>query len=492
MRVSVSTTAPATAAVDAIAVCVPKPVKLEGRLADLDRALDGRIAGLISDGEVRGAAREVTTLDTAGAGIRARRLILVGLGPQPGGDELRAAAGAAAQAALRARARTLAIDTSLAGLDASDATRCAVDGVLLGAYRFDRFLTKTADRPPPLRSLAVLGGERAVARRAAVVAEAVNRTRDLQNTPSNHLGPAELAERAREIARGQGTLTARVHDERWLRSQRMGAFAAVAQASSRGARMIVLRHRPPRARRKDVVLGLVGKGITYDSGGLSMKPARAQVGMKYDMSGAAAVLEATAAIAELGLPINVVTVAGATENLVDAAGFKVDDIVMAGNGKTIEISNTDAEGRLVLADCMHYALRLGVTHMVDIATLTGAVRVALGDFHAGVMGRDQAFIDQLLRAGEATGEHLWQLPLHDTHKRFLRSPVADMKNASSEGLAGASYAARFLAEFAGDGPWAHLDIAGTAHLDRSRGDEMGKGATGFGVRLMVELATMLC
>ena len=164
MRVSVSTTAPATAAVDAVAVCLPKPAKLEGPLADLDRALGGRIAGLISDGEVRGAAREVTTLDTAGAGIRARRLILVGLGKQPGGDELRAAAGAAAQAALRARARTLAIDTSLAGLDAADATRCAVDGVLLGAYRFDRFLTKTADRPPPLRSLAVLGGERAAAR----------------------------------------------------------------------------------------------------------------------------------------------------------------------------------------------------------------------------------------------------------------------------------------------------------------------------------------
>ena len=492
MRVSVSTTAPAAAAVDAVAVCLPKPAELEGPLVDLDRALGGRIAGLIGDGEVRGAAREVTPLDTAGAGIRARRLILVGLGQKSGADELRAAAGAAARAALRARARTLAIDTSLAGLDAADATRCAVDGVLLGAYRFDRFLTKTADRPPPLRSLAVLGGERAAARRTAVVAEAVNRARDLQNTPSNHMGPAELAERAREIARTHQSLTAQVHDERWLRSQRLGAFAAVAQASSRGARMIVLRYRPSRPKRQNVVLGLVGKGITYDSGGLSMKPARAQVGMKFDMSGAAAVLEAAAAIAELGLPVSVITVAGATENLVDTAGYKVDDIVIAGNGKTIEISNTDAEGRLVLADCMHHARRLGVTHMVDIATLTGAVRVALGDFHAGVMGRDQGFVDQLLEAGEVTGEHLWQLPLHDTHMRFLRSPVADMKNASSEGLAGSSYAARFLAEFAGDGPWAHLDIAGTAHLDRSRGDEMGKGATGFGVRLMVELASRLC
>jgi leucyl aminopeptidase len=492
MRVSVSTTAPASAAADALAVLVPKPASLEGSLADLDAALGGRIANLISDGELRGAAGEVTTLDTAGAGIRARRLILAGLGADPGTDQLRAAAGAAAQAALRARAGSLAVDASAAGQDAAVTTRCVVDGTLIGSYRFDRFRTQIRDQPKPLRSLAVLGGDRAAGRRAAVVAQAVNRARDLQNTPSNHMGPAELAERAREIARGRQTLTAQVHDERWLRSQRMGAFAAVAQASSRGARLIVLRHRPPRPTRKDVVLGLVGKGITYDSGGLSMKPARSQVGMKFDMSGAAAVLEATAAIAELGLPLNVVSIAGATENLVDSAGFKVDDIVMAGNGKTIEISNTDAEGRLVLADCMYHARRLGVTHMVDIATLTGAVRVALGDYHAGIMGRDQAFVDQLLEAGEVTGEHLWQLPLHDTHKRFLRSPVADMKNASSEGLAGASYAARFLAEFAGEGPWAHLDVAGTAHLDRSRGDEMGKGATGFGVRLMVELASMLC
>jgi leucyl aminopeptidase len=492
MRVSVTTTTPASAAADALAVLVPKPATLQGSLADLDRALGGRIGNLLKDGEVRGAAGEVTALDTAGAGLRARRLILAGVGADAGPDQLRAAAGAAAQAALRARAGSLAVDPLLAPVGAELATRCVVDGAIIGGYRFDRFRSQTRDLPRPLRSLTVVGGDRATARRAAVVAEAVNRARDLQNTPSNHMGPAELADRAREIARGHQTLTAQVHDERWLRSHRMGLFAAVAQGSSRGARLIVLRHRPPRPRRKDVVLGLVGKGITYDSGGLSMKPARAQVGMKFDMSGAAAVLEATAAIAELGLPVTVVTIAGATENLVDSAGYKVDDILMAANGKTVEISNTDAEGRLVLADCMHHARRLGVTHMIDIATLTGAVRVALGDYHAGIMGHDQPFIDQLLEAGELTGEHLWQLPLHDTFKRFLRSPVADMKNASSEGLAGASYAARFLAEFAGEGPWAHLDIAGTAHLDRSRGDEMGKGASGFGVRLMVELASMLC
>jgi leucyl aminopeptidase len=177
---------------------------------------------------------------------------------------------------------------------------------------------------------------------------------------------------------------------------------------------------------------------------------------------------------------------------VDTAAYKVDDILTAANGKTVEITNTDAEGRLVLADCLHHARGLGATHLVDIATLTGAVRVALGDLHAGIMGNDQEFVDQLVEAGEQSGEHLWQLPLHNTFRRFIDSRVADMANASTLGLAGPSYAARFLEEFAGDGPWAHLDIAGTADLERSRGDEMAKGGTGFGVRLFVELAERLC
>ncbi len=193
------------------------------------------------------------------------------------------------------------------------------------------------------------------------------------------------------------------------------------------------------------MLGLVGKGVTFDSGGLSMKPARSMVGMKYDMSGAAAVLEATAAIAELGLPINVITVAGATENMVDSNSVKVGDVVTAKNGKTIEISNTDAEGRLVLADCLHHARTLGATHLVDLATLTGAVVVALGDLHAGVIGRDQAWIDQLVAAGERSGDHLWQLPLHETFARFIRSDIADMNNSSSLGMAGPSYAGRLPA-----------------------------------------------
>jgi leucyl aminopeptidase len=210
--------------------------------------------------------------------------------------------------------------------------------------------------------------------------------------------------------------------------------------------------------------------------------------MKFDMSGAAAVLETTGAIAELGLPIEVVTVIGATENMIGMSAFKTDDIIRAANGKTVEINNTDAEGRLVLADCLHHARTLGATHVVDVATLTGAIVSALGDLHAGLFVRGEEFAGQIAGASEVSGDLVWRMPLHDTYKRFYRSEVADMVNASFAGRGGACYAARFLQEFAGEGDWAHLDIAGVDNLDRSRGDEFGKGGTGYGVRLLTELA----
>jgi leucyl aminopeptidase len=208
------------------------------------------------------------------------------------------------------------------------------------------------------------------------------------------------------------------------------------------------------------------------------------------MSGAAAVLEAASAIAELKLPLRVISVIGATDNMPDAAAMMPDTVVTASNGRTIEITNTDAEGRLVLADCLHHARSLGATHLIDVATLTGAVVSALGDYHAGLMGLDQPWLDRVAAAGERSGDHVWPLPLHDTHKRMYRSDIADIGNSSTWGMAGPSYAARFLQEFAGDGPWAHLDIAGTADLVRPR-DYFARGGTGYGVRLLVELAQSL-
>ena len=494
MRIITTSSDPTAVAADLLAVAVSRPVTLTGAAAALDQALSGRISQLVAAGEIRGDAGRVTVLHVGSAEpVRAARVAVVGLGDaaKAGAEQVRDAAGAAVRAAATARAKTLAVALDGLPLEPAEATRCVIDGVALGGYRFDRYRSGPADRrPPALGRLTLIGGDRAQARRSALVTTATNRARDLQNTPSNDMGPVQLAERAQAIAAGHASLTARVHDQRFMRSRGMGAFLAVAQAATE-TRLIVLEHRPPRPRRDAPVLGLVGKGITFDSGGLSLKPARSMTGMKFDMSGAAAVLEATAAIAELGLPLRVVTVAGATENLVDSHGYRPDDVVTASNGRTIEITNTDAEGRLVLADCLHHARSLGATHLVDVATLTGAVIVALGDYHAGLIANDQEWADRLLAAAARSGEHLWQLPLHDNFKRFMRSDVADMRNSSTAGKGGSLFAARFLQNFAGEGPWAHLDIAGTAELDAVRG-YLGKGGTGFGVRLLVELAESLC
>ena len=492
MRITTSNTSPVRASVDVLVVTLSQPPVLAGAALEVDAALGGTLQGLIDAGEIRGARGQVTVVH-APVGVRARRVAVAGLGKAPSGDDVRLAAAAAARATTAARAGSIAFVVDSVPLETELASRCLVEGALLGEYRFDRYRSDPAtDRPSRLVAVTLLGGDRRQTHRAGVVATAVNRARDLQNTPSNHLGPQQLAERARAIAGEHPTVSATVHDRRFLERRRMGAFLAVAAAGGTQPALITLRHRPPRTPRSGIVLGLVGKGLTFDTGGLSLKPARSMTGMKFDMSGAAAVLEATAAIAELELPIQVVTVVGAVENLVSATGMRPDDVVRAANGKTIEITNTDAEGRLVLADCLHHARSLGATHLVDLATLTGAIIVALGDLHTGMFGRDDEFVERIRAAGELGGEHVWRMPLHDTYKRFMRSDVADMMNASTAGKGGACFAARFLQEFAGEGPWAHLDIAGVADLDHDRGDGLGKGGTGWGVRLLVELAQSLC
>jgi leucyl aminopeptidase len=266
----------------------------------------------------------------------------------------------------------------------------------------------------------------------------------------------------------------------------------VAQASHNPARLIVMRYDPPQPQPTDIVLGLVGKAITFDAGGISLKPALGMEEMKGDMAGGAAVVESMGAIAELGLPLRVLAVVAASENMIGGHAYRPGDILRAMNGKTIEITNTDAEGRLVLADALAYARDQGATHLLDLATLTGAMEIALGDLYAGVFANDPAWLTDVLAAGKASGDHAWPFPLHRRYRRYVDSSFADMKNSSDLRQGSPALAAEFLKEFVGDGPWAHIDMAGPGFLSRSRGDYLSqRGGTGYGVRLIVELVRRL-
>jgi leucyl aminopeptidase len=317
-----------------------------------------------------------------------------------------------------------------------------------------------------------------------VVSAAQNRARDLGNTPSNDLTPSALAEYAQQQLGELDGVTVESAGRAALLERGMGAFAAVAQGSEQEPALITIRYEGPGA--GGPTLGFVGKAVTFDSGGISLKPGAKMSEMKFDMSGGAAVIEATAAIARLGLPVKLVTVVGATENLPSGRSIKPGDVVTASNGKTIEVNNTDAEGRLVLADCLCHAVGLGAERIVDRATLTGAVIIALGSTYAGLMSTDEEWARELLAAGERTGETLWRLPLHEEYDELIKGKYADLDNAPEARKAGTIIGGAFLSNFVGETPWAHLDIAGSAwDLERPY---VGKGASGYGVRLLVELA----
>jgi leucyl aminopeptidase len=272
----------------------------------------------------------------------------------------------------------------------------------------------------------------------------------------------------------------------------MGALAAVGRGSRNEPRLVVLRYDPPEPARRDVVLGLVGKSITFDAGGISLKPAAHMENMKGDMAGGAGTLHGIGAIAALKLPVRALAVLAAAENLPGGDAFRPGDILRAANGKTIEIVNTDAEGRLVLADALWYARREGATHILDLATLTGAMELALGDLYAGLFANEDDWREQIVAAGERSGDLVWPFPLHPRYRRYIDSSFADMKNASLLRQGSPALAAEFLHEFAGDGPWAHVDMAGPGFLERSRGDYYRvPGGTGYGVRLIAELAASL-
>jgi leucyl aminopeptidase len=454
-----------------------------------DGDLRQQLQQLAEEGELRGELGRTVLLHTNGAST-ARRVVVAGIGKRAevDADALRTASAAVARR-LGAVGGTLAwaLDDSLP-LPLDEQARAVVEGTVLGAYSPGRWKTEPSARKP-IGKIVLYGGDDRVdevAARAATVSKWVNWARDLANSPPNELTPEDLAKRAAGLA--GPNLEVSALDPEQIDELGMGALSAVGRASANGPRLIVLRYDPPNAK-GDVVVGLVGKAITFDAGGISLKPALKMYDMKGDMAGGAAVIAGTAAAAELELPVRILTVVAAAENLVSGESFRPGDILRAANGKTIEITNTDAEGRLVLADALWYARKEGATNVLDFATLTGAMEVALGDLYAGLFANDDRWREQILAAAEASGDHTWPFPLHRRYRRYVDSAYADMKNSSELRQAGAVLAAEFLKEFSGDGPWAHIDMAGPGFLERSRGDYLTqRGGTGYGVRLIVELA----
>jgi leucyl aminopeptidase len=445
----------------------------------------GLIRGLLRSGEARGELGGIAVLHAG-----ERRLIVVGLGPRESFDAERArcAAAAAHERALELSSRVLCWELPVDDGTSPEAILAGiVEGTLLHAYRFDRYRpAAAADRRVGQLIVATSGDLGEAARRLAVITQAQNAARALGDTPANDLPPRMLGEYAADLAKRHPGLRATILDGEAIRTAGMGAFAAVAQGSAEDARLIHLEYEPLGAE-GGPHLGFVGKGITFDSGGLSLKPPADMHEMKFDMCGGAAVLEAMGALAQLEVPARVTAVVGATENLPSGRAVKPGDIVRALDGTTIEINNTDAEGRLVLADCLSYARQQGCERLVDIATLTGGVVIALGSVYTGLMGNDPHWSDLVRSAGERTGDRVWPLPLDPQYAEMIEGRYGQLTNRAERREAMAVTAAEFLHHFVGEVPWAHLDIAGTA-WDVPRPYYVGKGATGVGVRLLVEVA----
>jgi leucyl aminopeptidase len=466
---------------------------------------------LLRSGEARRSLKSLGLTHAQG-----KRWLVVGLGKR---EELTPERARVVAATVHARAlelgtRVLCVQTPAeTGVEIAGAL---AEGTILTDYRFDMHKSAAPDAdtggepatPKRLESLIVSVPDMAgsgdndragveletFVSDAALVAVAANAARDLQNRPANDLTPSALAEYAVGLAGEIEALSVEVEGRAGITARGMGAFAAVAQGSEQEPALIVLRYTPPGGRDEipptRPTLGFVGKAVTFDSGGISLKPGAKMAEMKFDMSGGAAVIEAVAAIARLGLPVKLVAVVGATENLPSDRSVKPGDIVTAQNGKTIEVNNTDAEGRLVLADCLCHAVSLGAERIVDLATLTGAVIIALGSTYAGVMSNDDELVQRMTTAGDKTGEIVWRLPLHQEYDELIKGTYGDLDNAPEGRKAGTIVGAAFLSNFVGETPWAHLDIAGSAwDLGRAY---VGKGASGYGVRLLVELARSYC
>ncbi len=482
MRASFRQATPATT--DADTLCVGL---FEGEPADsdIDEALGGRLGRLLESGEAKGSFKKMAILHPDGA-IGAARVIVVGLGKR---DEFtperaRIAGAVALGRAREAGAKRIAWGIP-GGVDEASTAKALAEGTLLAAYRFDRYKSSKSDDGDGGPQQLEISSEQdlsSVVGDADVVIEHQNAARDLQNLPANYLTPVMLAEHALGRVTEIEGLEGEAFGPDEIASREMGGLQAVAKGSHEEPRFIVLRYDGG-----GPGLALVGKAVTFDTGGISIKPSGKMQEMKMDMSGGAAVIEATAAIARLGLPVNLLSVVPATENMPSGHAIKPGDIIRTSNGMTVEVNNTDAEGRLILADGLAFAAAEGAERIIDLATLTGAIVTALGSTYAGLFSNDDELSAALGRAGDDTGELVWRMPLHPDYKDLTRGKVADLTNVSEARKASSAYAASFLEEFVDGKPWAHLDIAGVA-WDQDNREYVGKGASGWGVRFLVELA----
>jgi leucyl aminopeptidase len=450
---------------------------------------------VIESEELKGKEGETVYvhLGDASEGLKAKRLLLVGVGER---DNYKAAqvsqmAGTAARA-LRARSvKTIGLITRAGETDVERAAAVAVEGVLMALFEPDKYRTVEKEERLIERLVIIAQGAsedalRRGAERGRIIGESVNFTRDLANEPGAYMTPTIMAERARAIASEFG-LEVDVLDRERMEGLGMGSLLSVARGSEEPPALIILKYTPEGGGSEvgNGLLALVGKGVTFDSGGISLKPGENMELMKYDMTGGATVLGVMRAVAQLKPPMPLLGVVPATENLPSGKATKPGDVVRAMSGKTIEVINTDAEGRLILADAISYAKQLGAKRIIDLATLTGAVSIALGDVNTGILGTDQELIDEVIASGREVGEKLWQLPLDKEYTKQIKSDIADIKNVGGR-KAGTITAAAFLKEFADGVSWAHLDIAGTAWGDDAK-PYRSKGPTGVGVRTLLNL-----
>jgi leucyl aminopeptidase len=467
-----------------------------GATGAVDKALDGAISHLIAAGEIKGKTGELTLVHSLGR-IPAKRVVVAGLGKQAqfNVDSIRRVSAEACRFARSKAARkvaTIVHGGGVGGIEPEKAAQAITEGAILGLYRFRKHISKEPENGD-LQELVIV--ERDEAKRGQlekgcdvgqVIAEAVTFARDMINEPANFMTPSVMADIARNLA-GECGLELTVLERVQMQELGMGGLLGVSQGSHQDPKFIILYYKGDAASQKTV--GLVGKGITFDSGGISLKPADDMGEMKGDMAGGATVMGTLRAVGKLRPKVNVTAIIPATENLPGGSALKPGDVIKAMNGKTIEIISTDAEGRLILADALSYAVKNGLSPVVDVATLTGAVRVALGDVTVGVFSNNEGLSKKVMAAAGEAGERMWQMPMFEEYKEQYKSDVADMKNTGGR-YGGAITAAQFVGEFVDDTPWVHLDIAGTSLTGKEKGYVV-KGATGVTVRTLVNLVMSL-